>query len=428
MIPAGQQIELTIDGSTVFVVATVLHSANSVVVRFTNGVVSTLHQNPEGSLKRVIAFPDSKPTDLFVYPAATPIKVRPGGRIVDLIYARGESFGDVVGQVYGLTSFLAASDLTKQTGWDPARWSPPLGEARRVVTMAPSAYLQQPKTVSPIPNPDPVGQARQEAQLQTRRKAGIHPVRLESFGTVYHVEVGNPNETASEVSTLIYGSTGHTADVARAAGLQAPSPAGGGPATTFDPHLLGRAFDLTVDYIDESFVVSRHYDSNGQRATTLVDGAVLTEYPPAQSGPIVVVRYPTGYKRVVYRPPKLLITASQGLALFHTASDAALSPVEADTVARKFTADLLWAWSPGIPRASSDVADSLQLVDASEGPLLVALVAPPVPHTIVGTILDSLALRNPLVATLALVVAGYVAVLAVNLGRRTLERLQRARW
>jgi hypothetical protein len=427
MIPAGQQIDVTIDPSTVFAVATVLRSANSVVLRFTNGVVSTAYQRPEGSLQRVIAFPESKPTDLFIYPSATqPVKVRPGGRIVDVVYAAGERYGDLVGQVCGITSFLAASDLTAQTGWDPARWPPPAGAAKRVVTKPLTAYQEEPRAITPIPNPHPVGQARQRDQLQARHKVGIFPVRLESFGTVYHVALSDPKVTAGDVSTLLYGSPDHLLDVARAAGFSVPTVAAGHAA--FDPHLFGRAFDLTVDYVDEQFVLWRRYAENGQLATGLVDGAVITAYPAASSGPLQVVQYPTGYKRVVYRPPKLLSTAAQGLALFHAANAPSLSAAEANALARKFTAEMLWQWGPGVPRVSGDVADTLRLVDTPDGLLLVALVAPPAPRSIVSGIVDFLALRNPLVVTGAVVLVGCAVVLAIDLTRRTLQRVQRVRW
>src|SRR5579884_22445 len=97
MIPVGQQIDLQIDPATTFVLEAVLHGTNTLVQRFTNGAVNTVYLQPTGSVTRLLTFPEGKPTDFFAYPGSPDVtRVRPGGRIVDLRYAKGESFASVV--------------------------------------------------------------------------------------------------------------------------------------------------------------------------------------------------------------------------------------------------------------------------------------------------------------------------------------------
>jgi hypothetical protein len=428
MIPIGQNIDLQIDPATAFVLETVLHGSNTIVQRFSNGVVETTYQSPNGSVKRMLTFPDRKPTDYFAFPATpSPIKVRPGGRIVDLQFARGESFAQVVQQTYGITTYSAAVDLTHQTGWDPTHWPPPTGDVKRVVTEPTGVYQIQPAEVAPIPNPNPIGRARQTALHAERRRAGIYAVRQESFATVYHVAVTDPNVTASELSYLIYGSTAHRLEIARAAGYQIPNSASNQP-TPFDPHLLGRAFDLAVNYQDEHFVAWRTVDSRGVEQVGLVDGAEITSYPLSSHGLQGMVKYPTQYKLIVYRPSKISLVVAQGLGLFHVASNMNLSSETANALAREYAAQVIWQWSPGMPRSPGDIPDSIQLVDEPGGTVVRVLVGPPAPRTVVGDLADRLDLQNPLVAAVGLVMIAAVVFLAVDLGRRYTHRHRSLRW
>jgi len=428
LIPIGQQIDLRIDPSSVFVLQTVLHGPTALVQRFTNGVVNTIYQTPDHDVTTVLTFPAGKPTDFFILPGPSgQIKVRPGGRIVDLQYARGESFADLVQQAYGVTTYAAAVDLTHQTGWDPTHWPPPTGDAKRVVTDPPGAYATRPTEVSALPNPDPLGRARQDALHQQRFKAGIYAVRLESFGTVYHIAVTDPTVTASALSYLIYGATSHRLDIARAAGYQVPK-GESSQATPYDPHLLGRSFDLSVNYQDEDFVASRTVDARGVRHVGLVDGTEIITYPAASHGVLKLVKYPTQYKQIVYRPSKLSLLVAQGLAFFHVATAPNLPSEAAATVARDDTAEVIWWWSPGMPRAPGDIADSVQLVNDPAGTLVDVLVGPPVPRTAVGDTISALRLTNPLIAVAALVVGGAVVVVAVDLARRYRRPVRRRRF
>jgi hypothetical protein len=428
MVPAGQEIDLTIDASTTFVLQTVLHSPNQLVQRFTNGAVSTEYSQPNGTLQRVITFPDNHPTDLFVFPASgAPLKVRPGGKIVDLTYVAGQSFSDLVKQTYGLTNYATAADFTAQTGWEPTHWPPANGAVKQIIVGALASYETSPTDVGYPPNPDPLGRQREAALHLERRQAGVYGVRLESFDEVYHVAVSDPNLTASQLSTLLYGSPDHRVAIATAAGFSMANGAAAAVAA-FDPHLYGRAFDLAINYEDEQFIIRRVIAANGSERLDLADGAQVTTYPNQASGPLLMVSYPTGYKRIVYRPAKTILTIAQGLALFHAANALDLTASQADSITRRYTAEVIWRWAPGIPRLQSDTADSLNLVDSPAGSYIDVIVAPPGPQTVVDRAVDLLRLQNPFAGVVILVVGGMVLVLLLDLTRRTIESSRRVRW
>lgn len=426
MVPVGQKIDLRIDPTTMFVLDAVLHGSNTLVQRFTNGAVNTVYLHPKGSVAAMLTFPDGTPAGSFSFPTSSgPIKVQPGGRIVDLRYAKGESFADLVGETYGVTTYSAAVDLTRQTGWESTHWPPPAGATKRVVTAAPDVYQPAPPKIAPIPNPNPAGRARQLALQQQRLKAGIYVARQDLSDTVYHVAVNDPSITASGLSRLIYGTTAHRLDVARAAGYQIPT--GDSKAVAnFDPHLLGRSFDLTVGYQDEQFVVSRTVDAKGVQHVALADGAQITTYPDSTHGPQEIVEYPTHYKEIIYRPSKISVMLAQGLALFHVASESDLPSSAATVVANGEAAQILWQWSPEMPREPGDIADSVQLVKTPTGSVMHILVGPPIPRSAVGGLVDKLGLQNPVIAAIELVVVGAAIIVLVDLTRRRARR--RLRW
>lgn len=427
MIPVGQQIDLQINPSTTFVLAAVLHGPNTTVQRFTNGVVNTVYAPPRGSVRRLMTFPAGRPTDFFVYAGATgPVKVRPGGRLVDLQYVPGQSFADVVQQTYGVTTYHAAVDLVNQTGWDPTRWPPAAGAQKRVITEPASFYLAVPREAPLIENPNPIGRARQEELHRQRLQAGVYAVRSEGFSTIYHVAVTDPSVTASSLSYLIYGSTAHQADVARAAGYPV-SATGAGPGS-FDPHLLGRSFDLQVDYQDEQFVYAEGNTADGGHYVALVNGATILRYPSQTHGLIEMVTYPTGYKRLLYRPSNLSLLLAQGLGLFHVASDLNLPGEAANAIAREYAARVIWHWSPGMPRAPGDIPDSARLIDDPAGPIVEVLIGPPAPTTPVTRLIQVLETQNPLVAIAGLVALSAAAVMVVDLGRRAIQRRPAGPW
>lgn len=425
MIPAGLAIDVPIDPSKTYVLEQVLTSPNTTVWHYTNGVVATAYAKPNGNLSRVISFPDGKPTDHFTYPGAKgPVAVQPGGKLVDLVYLKGQSFAAVIDQVFGLTNYNAAADFAKQTGWNPSNWPPKPGAQKEIVVKPRAVYEQEPAVVQPLANSSAVGQQRQALLLKQREDVGIIPVRLESFGTVYHVAVSDPKLTAADISTLIYGTPNQAAAIAQAAGL-----GNGATGVAFDPRLFGRAFDLTVDYVDEGFILSRQVDPTGATTVGLVDGAEITNYPPARSGPIRVVRYPTGYARVYYRPPRTLLLVAQGLSFFHVASAPWLSTADSQAVASQYAAQIIWAWGPGLPRSASSLEDSMQLRTAPGNvPYLEVLEAPGASPTLAGGILNSEVLRDPVVAAILLVVLACGVVVIADLARRSLRGFTHPRW
>ncbi len=427
-VPLGQVIDLTIDPTTTYALQSLQQSPSARVLHFTNGVVDTTYSAPHGGVQRVLTFPAGKPTQTFIYPGATgPLRVRPGGRIVDLQYVAGQSYVDTVRQVYGVTNFATAADLDKQTGWDPTAWPPALGERKRIILAPAESYQVVPTDAGFIPNPDPVGQAQLLALRQERARVGITTKRLDSFAEVFHVAVSDTSATASMVSTLLYGSPAHRADIARAAGFKLPD-ASGKAMAIFDPVLFGRAFDVSVDYVDEQFPVKRIDQSGGSVQLELANGTVLTSYPPQPSGPIAVVAYPTGYRRILYRPNKTLYTVAQGLALFHLSGDLTLPAGTADALTRDYVAQVIWQWGSGIPRRGSDAPDSLTLVDDQSGSYVVALISPPGPRTVVDQATDVMYATNPLRAIIILVVAASTLALALELTRRAVGVFRRPRW
>ncbi len=427
LVPVGQAIDLPIAPSTTFAVQAILHRPNQFVQRFTNGVVDTMYQKPTDNVVRVISFPDSSPTDLFVYPSDNgPVKVRPGGKIVDVAYAPGMSFGDVVRQIYGLTTYTAAADLTKQTGWNPTQWPPSPGESRRVVVDPISSYSVTPAEAPQIPNPDPVGRVRQQSLRSSRTSVGITAIRSENFGQVYHVAINNPSLKASDVSTLLFGTTARAGVIASAAGFQVPGNSGGS-AAQFDPHLFGRAFDLPVDYVDEEFVVRQLVDPAGITDVLLANGARIRTYPSDGVGPLSVVNYPTGYKRIIYRPPGILLSVANGLALFHAANDLSMSSATADSLTRRYVAEVIWRWGPSVPWEAGDLLDTVDLVDDPRGTYINALIAPPIPQTGVQRALNAIDSHNLFTAIAGLVVVATVLVLVAESLRR-LANYRRPRW
>ena len=428
LMPVGQTIDLQIDPATTFVLQTVLQQPNALIQRFTNGVVNTVYQKPNGVVQRMMTFPPQEPTDYFVFQSNQgPVKVRPGGRLVDLAYLPGVSFADVVDQTFGIATFAAASDFSRQSGWEPTQWPPPNGQTKRIITGPISEYQPAPPARQPIPNPNPIGRARQMALAAARQKAGVYVVRVESFDTVYHVAISDPAVTASELSTLLYGSPDHRLDVARAAGFQVPSGAPGN-AAKFDPHIFGRSFDLAVNFEAETLPAWRQIDPHGVESVGLVDGAQLTLYPPATSGPIEIIRYPTGYRRILYRPSKISLTLAQGLGLFHVAGVPNLPSAQASQLASDYAATVLWRWSPHLPREAGDVAESVQLVKAPAGTDLTVLVGPPVPRTPIDNIAGRLDLGNPFVASLLLTLLGSLLAIGVGLARTRRQRPRGLRW
>ncbi|HUX88997.1 MAG TPA: hypothetical protein VMW65_18480, partial [Chloroflexota bacterium] len=304
---------------------------------------------------------------------------------------------------------------------------PPIGQTKRVITGPISEYQQAPVAVQPIPNPNPIGRARQVALAAARHKAGIYVVRVESFDTVYHVAVSDPTVTASDLSTLLYGSVSHRLDLARAAGFQVPS-SGLGNAQKFDPHIFGRSFDLAVNFEAEYLPAWRQIDSRGVENVGLVDGAQLAVYPPASSGPIEIILYPTRYRRILYRPSKFSLSLAQGLGLFHVAGVSNIPSAEASKLASDYAANVLWRWSPHMPREAGDVAESVQLVKTSTGTDLAVLVGPPVPRTPVDSIAWRLDLGNPFVASLLVTVLGSLLAIGVGLARTRRQRPRDLRW
>jgi hypothetical protein len=423
VMPVGQQIDLPIDPSTTFALSGLTQLPESVIQSYTNGVVDTLYLKPQGSVVRVITFPSGKPTDAFTYSSGEgPVKVRPGGKLVDVVHPLGASYGDTVRQIFGVTTYLATTDLAMQTGWSPNSWPPPIGESHQVVVGPVATYTVMTAEATPIPSPDPLANEMAQRIQSERRNVGVTLSRVETFDQVYHIATNDTTLKASDVSRLLYNDDAHAGNVTSAAGLD-----GTKSGTAFDPNLFGRSFDLTVEYVDERFVASGKVAADSTVERQLADGASTVTYPPASSGPLEVVHYPTGYKRVLYRPRPLLLGIANGLALFHAADDLALPSSATEPLNRRYVAEIIWRWGTSIPRASGDLPETIDLVDDPRGAYIDVLIAPPLPATALQRGMDALDWGNPIVAIGALVVGASALVVVVEAIRR-LVRQPRLRW
>ena len=399
-IPAGLQFSITVDPAMVFIVKESRLESGRETTLYFNGVRET-RRTGTGTL-RTIEAPACKPIKAFsVAVDGTAVLVEPGSKVLDYQYNTGDTFKQVVEFVYGTASVKAMQDLLQRTGWDPNRWPPGQGRVQAVVPTG-GSWEDAVIASAPLPTLDPALGERMQQLERERAKVGVHTLKREPFGTTFRVRVSDPTMTAKKVSSLLYGSDTKYPTVAAQAGLKLQD----GMPPGFDPNLLGRDFEIYLDYTEEYFPLGQDVRGD-RRVIKLVNGTTIEDY----GGSVVnaeglqrTVLYPTGYKQIVYKPKVATLTLAEFwsfLTGFGRVDNAAVAAA-------------IWNWDPGLSRSVRDSAEQLEIVGTGDKRVLKVLAAPggsagPV-ETFLGRWLGSPCL-------LVLVVAGLAVLITLTLGR-----------
>src|SRR5690606_24541985 len=159
----------------------------------------------------------------------------------------------------------------------------------------------------------------------------------------------DPNVTAKDVARLLYGTEEGYVRIAQLAGFPQPT---GPSAESFNPRLFGRTFEILVEYPDERFVLDERPMEDGVgKVIRYLNGMVVEQHQDmrlGQPGLQQVVRYPTGFVRVLYRPTELVLSAADAVALVQIGGQT--DPDQVEEARRAFAAGLIWQFAPGVPR------------------------------------------------------------------------------
>jgi hypothetical protein len=415
-IPAGLVVTLTIDPTRVFVRQQEERRPGVVTRVYTNGVREHLFAPPQQGVVRRVTFPVSPTGAAFAFRAEDQIVTVPsGGSLVDLVSQAGQSYPEAVQAVFGFARGPAALEFSRQTGWTVHTWPPPPGERRRLVLGPVEQYRQWPAVVAEPTATDPLLRERQRDLLLAQQQAGIIVQQRRGWETLYRVAAVDPAVTARQVSQLIYGTPDRALEIAQRAGFALP------PAEVardrFDPSLFGLVFDLAVDLAHEQFIATREGLSEGERLT-LVNGTRIERYRRTR-GLVEMVRYPTGFARLVYRPGRVLSAGAHLLAFLRGVGVAARDPAAARAAV---AAQVVWHWAPDLPHRPGEMVESLAWEQRDGEPVLVAVVAPGPERGPVGTALLGLWAVAPYLGAVVLLggVSGIVVVVALLAGRRSL--------
>ncbi|MHB1133291.1 MAG: hypothetical protein ACYC4L_13030 [Chloroflexota bacterium] len=435
----GQEIDLTVDPSSVFVYKETLREQNGAVQKivYYNGVVETIYTDPGLGVRRTVDFPAEKRTEQFRFPDTIDDKeqvvpVAPGTRLVDYQYVGGDRFDDVVNKVFGLRSAKAANELLNQTGWDPNQWPPATGAGVRVLINTETSYTDtKPQALAFLPSEAPARELWQRLSAE-REAAGIFPVRLDQTGIVYEAQIGAQPLTVKEAAKLLFNDESKYLTVAETAGLPVPQDPSQSPQ--YNPVLTGRLFQILVPYADERFpyVERQPGDVPGALTTKLANGTTIEEYPreSGQSGLLRVVYFPNGYKYFLERPTSwtLLVLDFLHFQVLNIASPE-VPREQRELAAREFQARMLWTWSRSLPRTARDTPDMLKLTVTKEDSLLQALAHPREQVTWQERIVYELWFAFPVVLAAGVVAFGTLVlfVAAMRSRRRTMQRRPRPR-
>lgn len=431
-VPIGQQIDLVVDPTRVFVLERVEADQEKIVRAFANGVRETIYLKPASSIVRLVEFPPAPDGREFVFPSsdtslslgpgeASQIQVPSGGRIVDYRYRRSDEFPDLVRATLGETTFQAAAEISRQTGFRPTKWPPAEGEARRAVLGPAASYRAAPSDTIDLNPPSPEAETAFRKLAEDRRRVGIHPHRLLSFGTVYRVMVGDPSATARDVALLLYGDDREHLEIARRAGFAVPEDRARRDPS-FNPRLFGTAFEITVDYTREYFPYAEEHDATLEaRVVRLLNGAVIERYDRAadQNGVWEITRYPNGFKRVTFKPNGPLLSLARAVAFVRGIGDASLDRSTAEALRRHYTAEFIWSWSLALPREEGDIPDAFDVRQIGDAEVVVASIGPRAPATPVVSALDRFWGYSPPIKAVAVTVAGVLLVVFVGLLTRS---------
>lgn len=377
LIQVGQEIEITVDASRTHVLKRVTSGATkgSVIREFYNGVKEMILGPSSSAVVRIVEFPADAPTDSFQFRRGEQeITVPRGNKLVEYSYEPGDSFEETVKSAYGTLSARAIQDFESQTRWQFSRWPPASGETAEAIISTTRSYEDEAFEHISVTLPDPVTNAKFQELLQMRAKAGIYPMKLPPNGITYRVTVVDSSVTARRVAELLYNSPARYLDIVEASGIRLETADPAALPADFDVPLIGRSFDILVDFADEDFVLEQVSGGSGDviKTTRLLNGTVIEEYSAAEKGLKGMQQtayYPNGYRRLVYRPDDTLVAFFD--FVYFTMK---VGQVDNDEDRRAFIATMLWNWLRDIPRSPGDVAEQLTLRDDADGRLVEALV------------------------------------------------------
>lgn len=376
-VQAGQEIEMTVDASRIHVLKKIIPGATQDALTrvYFNGVEETIPGRSGSAVVRVVEFPADAPVDSFVLRRGDQeITVPRGNKLVEYRYEQGDSFEETVTAAYGKLSTRAIQDFERQTRWSFDRWPPANGDTSEAIISTTRPYDDEAFEPLKIRLPDPVTDAKFQELLAQRAQAGIYPVKQPPNGLTYRVAVVDSSVTARQVARLLYNSDVRYLEIAEAAGIQIEAKASEDLPADFDVPLIGRSFDIQVDFAEEDYVLEQS-PGDGEsivKVTKLLNGTVIEERKEAEKGLQGVHRiiyYPNGYRRLVYKPDDTLVAFFD--FLYFTMK---LGQVDDEEDRRAFIATMLWNWLRDIPRAPGDVAEQLTLRDDAKGKLMEALV------------------------------------------------------
>ncbi|MBI4507060.1 MAG: hypothetical protein HY691_16130 [Chloroflexi bacterium] len=382
-IPVGQEIVLTVDPRSTYLIRerSVDQTRQTRRLVYTNGAQRTIYLGTRTGVLQEIVFPNDRPAREFVYADDQgQFAVASGGRVVDYVYAGGELFGEVVGQLFGDASVLAMQNFIVQTGWDPNRWPPPQNERRRLVVGPAEQYRDERPAPLSLQDVPPQSRAALQQQLAERARLGLYATAFDGTRVTYRALITDPAVTAKRVAAALYGDEARWLQVAKVTGLEVEEERVKGLPPGTDPILLGRSFALVVDLAEERFPAGPPRQEGGRRITALRNGTVVEDYPierQAKAGLARIVRYPSGYKRIVYRPDPLWLFALdfmhfQGAFLRGATRDESVR----DRQGRGFTAQVLWLLLRDLPREGDVEPLELTISDAERGKVLDVVTRP----------------------------------------------------
>ena len=425
-IRAGEQIEVVVDPTATYVVreSSFDDVDEKMIYKFFNGGEMAVFSAKKSGVIRTIDFPNDSRAKMFSFRIGAEIlQIPPGSRLAEYSYRQGDAFAQVVKQIYGSSSAKALQDFIVKTGYTPDRWPPTDTGKKRIIFPTTVSYAdERVQSLSRVSKVPPMNE-KMKALMDTRATAGIFPLVNEDLGTVYQFQVTNPDTTAKDASRLLFGTEDRYLYIADQAGILPKVGEDGKIAEDFDPPLLGRSFELFVEYNEERFLDGQPVrDDRAQRTVTrLVNGTYVEEYDRAardDSGVHRAVYYPTGYKKVFYQADELTYTLADFLFFVSHSGRTPEGPVAKEQQV-DYIGKLIWDWAPGVPREPGDIAEGFRMYDTGSGKLIEITVAPRPQTGILAWLAYNLWLGNPLVATLSIVLlATGVIVVATVLTRR----------
>ncbi|MHB1414039.1 MAG: hypothetical protein ACYC1C_02210 [Chloroflexota bacterium] len=437
---AGQEIDLTIDPSQVFVFKETQSEQNGTVqkVVYYNRTVETYYNDPSLGILRTVDFPDESRAQAFNFPDSflgqeENVQVKPGTRLVDYRYMGGDSFGDVVNKVFGVRSVKAASELLKQTGWDPNKWPPAANSQTRVLVDTLSSYEDKvPERLNFEPDNALVRQEWDQLKAE-REKVGIYAVGMEVQGLVYRVMTGDGTVTTKQVSKLLFGTEEEYLTVAKAAGLELPSEDPAKVPPDYNPLLIGRDFQIQVPFVKDNAALAKQEPTaeKGQLVTRLANGTLIYDYERAegQAGLLRLVYYPNGYKSILVRPNDLTLMV---LDFVHFQVLNIASPdvprEQREELTREFQARMLWTWSRDIPRDVRDQPEQLKLNVTDSGSTLEILTRQRENISWYEAAIFEMWFTYPLVLAAVVVTLGTLVLFLVAWQARRIQASRRRSW